>query len=198
MRYAKISGAVLVVMLWAEGACAQVRAAGYAHGKDHCYHFQAPVGWRMDTRELAGEGVPAIFHPAGADWRSTWNFIYTRPVPTMQGDEDPVRSQIDGMLRSYRADGETLAASRIDTLRTERGEIGQVWEFTGYGHGGRELVVYFEGPRTVNFFVAPIPRQADPQPVRAALQDIATSYRAADDCVPCESAGTCRSPMPPE
>ncbi|WP_156383639.1 hypothetical protein [Pseudoxanthomonas sp. Root65] len=41
--------------------------------------------------------------------------------------------------------GDVLAASLVDTVETLQGEAGQVWEFTGYRHGGRELAVYSRG-----------------------------------------------------
>lgn len=195
MKCAIVWGATLGTLLWTASAGAQLRAAGYAHGKDHCYHFQAPSGWAMDTQAMAEEGVSAAFHPAvDTHWRRTWNFIYTRPVPTLPEDKDPIRTQADGMLRIYRDGGEVIAASQVDTVETPQGETGQVWEFTGYRHGGRELVAYFQGRRTVNFFVAPVPRQADPAAVRAALLEIAESYREDEDCLPCATAGTCRVP----
>lgn len=77
-----------------------------------------------------------------------------------------------------------LAASLVDTVETLQGEAGQVWAFTGYRHGGRELAVYFQERRTVNSFAAPILRQAHSAAMRAALAEIAESYREDDDCVP--------------
>lgn len=186
---------VLVVGLlwagWIGDTDAQVRAAGYAHGADHCYAFQAPIGWEMDTRTMAADGVPAAFHRPGEDWRRTWSFIYTRPVPKATGDVDPIRAQIDGIVEVYHKDSVPIAAEQVGTLHATLGAVGEVWEFTGHPDGSRELGVYFEGPRTINFFIAPVTKQADIEVVRRALFDIAESYEVRHDCVPCRMVGAC-------
>lgn len=140
---------------------------------------------------MAADGVPAAFHRPGEDWRRTWSFIYTRPVPKATGDVDPIRAQIDGMVEVYHKDSVPIAAEQVGTLHATLGEVGEVWEFTGHPDGSRELGVYFEGPRTINFFIAPVTKQADIEVVRRALFDIAESYEVRHDCVPCRMVGAC-------
>jgi len=194
MKYALVVGGWL--LFWMGDATAQLRAAGYAHGTDHCYNFQAPLGWDMDANAMASEGVPAVFHPPGTAWRQTWTMVYTRPVPKAKDDKDPIRTQIEGVLAQYEQDADLLTAKRIGTLEADLGAVGEVWEFTGYRHGGSEVGVYFNGPETVNFFVAPILRTADPAVARTALFDVAASYVQRNDCVPCEASGACRNAPP--
>ena len=77
---------------------------------------------------------------------------------------------------------------------TQTGERGELWAFTGYREGGTELVVYFRGRQTVNFFVAQVSKGADLQHSRHVLIDLATSYRESADCKPCADETACASP----
>lgn len=164
---------------------------GYAHGSDHCYYFVAPHGWVMDNRALASQGVPMVFYPAGTTWASADLAIYTRPSSQTWQTADPIRAQVKEVLSMYKAASQHVKAKKAETIATTAGAKGELWAFTGYSNGGTELVVYFRGRQTVNYFVAQIPEGADFKQSRRVLIELATSYRESADCKPCAGDASC-------
>lgn len=166
---------------------------GYAHGSDHCYYFEAPRGWVMDNRALASEGVPMVFYPAGTTWASANVAIYTRPSSQTRQASDPIRAQVEEVLSMYKAASQHVKAKKAGTVATKARTKGELWAFTGYSNGGTELVVYFRGRQTVNYFVAQVPEGADVQQSRRVLIELASSYRESVDCKPCADGASCIS-----
>ena len=129
---------------------------GYAHGPDHCYRFEAPQGWTMDNQVAASQGVPMVFFPVGTTWESAPSAMYTRPVQFSTGtltDSLRIRKLVDSAIEMYRSASENLTARRVRSIHSMSGVSGELWSFSGYSNGGAELVAYFVGRQTVNFFV---------------------------------------------
>ena len=166
--------------------------SGYAYGPDHCYHFEAPVGWQLDNRAAAAEGVPMVFYPLGATWQSAEVAMYTRPTPQLRLGADAVKAQVDDVVSMYRAASEAIVAVHAETVQAESGAQGQLWLFSGYRNGGTELAVYFLGRETVNYFVAQIGRGASVEEAKQTLLELASTYREGTDCRPCEGAASCK------
>jgi hypothetical protein len=164
---------------------------GYAHGSDHCYYFKAPSGWIMDNRALASQGVPMVFYPAEATWKSAEFVIYTRPSSQARQAPDPIGAQVREVVSMYKAAAQNVEARKTGTINTQSGAKGELWSFTGYSNGGTELVAYFVGLKTVNYFVAQVPKRADIQQSRRFLIELASSYRESSDCKPCEGSVLC-------
>lgn len=70
---------------------------------------------------------------------------------------------------------------------------GELWQFVGHANGGRELVVYFVGPHTVNYFVAQVSSGSDVEEVQRVLRNLASSYREGTDCKPCGESDACKT-----
>ncbi|WP_026686841.1 hypothetical protein [Azovibrio restrictus] len=181
---------VIIVSLFFTSSAALAQE-GYAHGADHCYYFEAPHGWVMDNRALASQGVPMVFYPAGTTWASADVAIYTRPSSQARQAADPIRAQVKEVLSMYKAASQRIKAKKAETIATKAGAKGELWAFTGYANGGAELVVYFLGRQTVNYFVAQVPEGADVQQSRRVLVELATSYRESADCKPCAGGASC-------
>jgi hypothetical protein len=93
----------------------------------------------------------------------------------------------------YKAASQHVKAKKAETVATKAGAKGELWAFTGYSNGGTELVVYFQGRQTVNYFVAQVPEGADVQQSRRVLVELASSYRESADCKPCADGASCIS-----
>lgn len=172
---------------------AQPPISGYAHGKDHCYGFQAPSGWVQDNRILASVGVPMVFVPQGQSWRGAAAVLYTRPAPRELGDSaaGAIRRQVRAVVAQYAAAGEEVRPVLVRHIRTRSGAAGELWRFTGYRNGGQELVAYFPAKQTINFFVAQITARANAAAIEAALLELARSYHERQDCRPCQEQASC-------
>lgn len=166
---------------------------GYAHGSDHCYYFDAPVGWTMDNKAGARGGVPMVFYPTGTTWQSAPVAIYTCPVSSSPDRPDSTRiaEQVDQVIQMYLSRSERIKAARLQELRSKSGAQGEVWQYTGYGNGGAELAAYFPAVNTVNLFVMQVPRAANVGQYLPALVELAQSYRAAAECKPCAGSSAC-------
>ena len=169
-------------------ACA---LSGYAHGPDHCYYFDAPSGWTMDNR--VGNGVPMVFYPSASTWQSAPVAIYTRPVasPSDRADTARIREQVNQVIEMYRSASENVQAKRVQAVRSKFGASGELWSFTGYSNGGAELVTYFAGRQTINFFVMQVSSAGEVGANTPALLELAASYRESTECKPCSAASSC-------
>jgi len=186
-----ISNALVLLFFLASPVAASQE--GYAHGPDHCYHFMAPAGWVMDNRVLASEGIPMVFYPEGSSWANANMAIYTRPASEVRQAPDPVGAQVKDVLSMYLPDSPNIKASKLETIRAKSGAEGELWSFSGYREGGAELVAYFVGPKTLNYFVAQLAKGADVEQGRRILLELASTYREADDCVPCTAGASCET-----
>lgn len=166
-------------------------ASGYVHGSDHCYHFTAPDGWEMSNRALASEGVPMAFYPQGTNWNSAPYAMYSRAIGLPAGKRDPIQQVAKDVVAMYAEAGEKVEARKVETIDAKSGQRGELWEFTGISSGGSELVAYFLGEETVNFFVVQIGTEPLLDEAREALLELAGSYREASDCKPCGESRAC-------
>ena len=171
--------------------CQASAQSGYAHGRDHCYHFETPVGWQMDNRAAAADGVPMVFYPAGSTWQSAEIVMYTRPSAKYRPATDAIKAQVDDVVAMYRGAAETVIAKNAGPVKAKSGESGQLWEYFGYRNGGRELAVYFRGRETVNSFVAQVPAGIAVEKAKLNLLKLASTYREGTDCKPCIGAAAC-------
>ena len=165
--------------------------SGYVHGKDHCYHFETPVGWQMDNRAAAAEGVPMVFYPVGSTWQSADTVMYTRPSAKSRPAVDAIKAQVDDVIAMYRSAAETVIAKNAGSVKAKSGAVGQLWEYAGYRNGGKELAVYFRGRETVNYFVAQLPANIEADKAKLSLIELASTYREGTDCKPCLGADAC-------
>lgn len=165
---------------------------GYVHGDNHCYYFNTPSGWVLDNASGKKQGIPMVFYPKNSSWANATTIIYTRNADFAAGARTPqekIKGQVSRVLEEFRAsgDGPALKASMVKTMKTKNGANGELWKFSGDRWGNSELVAYFIGSQTVNFFVMSSRDTKDFERSTPALLEIASSYREGNDCVPCET-----------
>ncbi len=178
---------LLLIALLAPLARAETQAAhAQIQGADHCYGFDAPPGWRLDAEALRSEGVPMVVLPAGQSWSSAPMAIYTRPGPLDGDDRDAaIARQVESTRALYPAD-QRPRAEKLETVAGAEGASGELWRYYGFQAPElEELVVYFPGRKTLNFFVLQLGRGADKAAGREALLAVARSYAETPDCKPC-------------
>lgn len=164
---------------------------GYIHGENHCYYFNAPSGWVLDNVSGKDQGVPMVFYPKSSSWAQAVTVIYSRNadfVPGAKTPQEKIRGQVNKVLEEFRASGAgpALQASMVKSIKSKSGSNGEVWKFSGDKWGNSELVAYFVGPHTVNYFVMSSRDPKDFERSTSALVELASSYREANDCIPCE------------
>ena len=163
---------------------------GYVHGNNHCYYFSAPSGWVLDNVSGKNQGVPMVFYPKGSSWANATTVIYSRNANFAPGTKTPqeqIKGQVNQVLEQFRAsgDGPALHVSLVNRITSKSGANGELWKFSGDKWGNLELVAYFVGHNTVNFFVMTSRDPKDFERSKPALLELAYSYREGSDCVPC-------------
>jgi hypothetical protein len=171
---------------------------GYVHGVNHCYYLNEPTGWVLDTESGRRQGLPMVFYPKGSSWAKATTVIYTRNdlfVPNAKTPEEKIKGKVNAVLEEFRTsgDGPNLQASLVQKVKSRSGANGELWKYTGDKWGNLELVAYFVGPNTVNFFVMTSRDSKDFERSTPALLELASSYREGNDCVPCEKENITKS-----
>ena len=100
-----------------------------------------------------------------------------------------VRGQVNDVVAQYAQSNERIRPAMLRRIRARDGVSGELWRFTGYSNGGQELVAYLPGSRSVNYFVAQIPAQADAASVETAMLALVASYHERQSCPPCRGEG---------
>lgn len=184
---------VIVCLLWLAGTVVYAQD-GYVHGENHCFYFSAPDGWVADPDSGANQGLAFVFYPRKENWSSATTAIYARVADKSDTLKTPA-DQVAATLDQFRNHGSpNIKAEKVSVIKTKLGEEGELYKFTGDSFGNTELVAYFNGRETINFFVMSSRDATDLEKKSAALRELAHSYREADDCVPCSEKPPQASP----
>jgi len=166
---------------------------GYVHGDNHCYYFNSPSGWTLDNKSGKNQGMPMVFYPKNSTWAQATTVIYTNNVDFKSGTKTPqekIKGQVSRVLEDFRTSGSPgIKASFVKAIKSKNGAEGELWKFSGDKWGNTELVAYFIGRNTVNFFVMTSRDKKDLENTEKALDELAQSYREANDCKPCDEPG---------
>ncbi|HEX7028102.1 MAG TPA: hypothetical protein VF268_12745 [Gammaproteobacteria bacterium] len=174
----------IVCLLWLAGSVVYAQD-GYVHGENHCFYFSTPDSWVADPDSGANQGLAFVFYPRKESWSSATTVIYAR-VADKSGTVKTAADQVAATLKQFRNYGSPdIKAEKVSAFKTTLGEEGELYKFTGDSYGNTELVAYFNGRETINFFVMTSRDAADLKMKSSVLQQLARSYREADDCVPC-------------
>jgi len=160
---------------------------GYVFGDSHCFYFSSPTGWSADHLSGKSRGLPFVFYPTNSNWSSATTVIYARVADKSQSVNEP-KDQVASTLEQFHTEYESpnSSADKVGTIKARSNATGELYEFTGDKWGNTELVVYFNGRETINFFVMTSRDKKDLEINRRALEELAVSYREASDCVPCD------------
>jgi len=179
---------------------------GYAYGKNHCYHFSAPPGWAMDNAAGKEQGIPVVFYPQDSSWADAPTAIYTRQAEFVAGavdEKQKIQGQVERALTKLRSanDSPDSKATFVRAIDAQGGAHGELWKFTGDKYGNNELVAYFVGRATLNYFVMSSRDPGDFERSIPSLLSLAESYREDEDCKPCaakQASGGCvvKEPVP--
>lgn len=163
--------------------------SGYAYGEGHCYGFNAPKGWVLDS-SLASQGVAMAFLPQGKNWNSADMAMYTRSMTYANTEpQKMIELQIADVKQMYLEDGKHIQAEHLRDIQSDSGEKGSLWRFSGYGAGLEELAAYFPTNTNLNYFIAQVGARADKQAALQALSELAQSYHQRTECKPCKETG---------
>jgi hypothetical protein len=183
----KIIGAILLLFI----PFMVLAEEGYVHGENHCYYFNSPGDWVLDNVSGKNQGVPMVFFPKSSSWEKAVTVIYTRIANFAPGTKTPqekIKGQVNRVLEEFRISGAgpELQATLVKTIKSKSGANGELWKYSGDKWGNTEMIAYFVGSHTVNFFVMSSRDPYNFEISTPSLLELAASYREANDCVPCE------------
>ena len=159
---------------------------GYVHGDNHCFYFSAPSGWVADHISGRNQDLPFVFYPAQSSWADSTSVIYARVEDRSNNLQTP-QDKVAKTLREFQESGSPDSrAEKVAAIKSHSGSNGEIYKYTGDRFGNTELVAYFIGKDTINFFVMTSRDEKDLESSRVALEEIAKSYREANDCISCE------------
>ncbi len=167
---------------------------GYVYGDNHCFYFSAPAGWIADHLSGKSQGLAFVFYPANSSWSEATTVIYARVADKSKDLQEP-KDQVARTLQQFHTEYESpnSKAQKVSVIKSRSGAVGEIYKFTGDKWGNTELVVYFTGKNTINFFVMTSRDAKDLENNRKALEELARSYREATDCKPCDEPSTTSS-----
>ncbi len=159
---------------------------GYVYGDNHCFYFSAPSGWVADHISGRSQGLAFVFYPKGSSWADATIVIYARVADKTKSLKEPI-DQVTRTLQQFRTEYHSpdIKAQKVGTVRAATGPVAEIYRFTGDRWGNTELAAYFNGIKTINFFVMSSRDPKDLDKNRKALEELARSYREGDDCKPC-------------
>ncbi|HWR71886.1 MAG TPA: hypothetical protein VN604_01820 [Nitrospirota bacterium] len=179
--------ALLFVMLMLATPLLASAEDGYVYGDNHCFYFSAPTGWTADHLSGKSQGLAFVFYPADSSWSKATTVIYARVADKSKTVKEP-KDQVAQTLEQFHKEYESpnSKAERVTTIKARSGVIGEIYKFTGDKWGNTELVAYFNGKNTINFFVMTARDAKDLENNRKILEELAQSYREGNDCKPCD------------
>lgn len=164
--------------------------SGYVHGDNHCFYFGAPSGWIADHVSGRSQGVAFVFYPRDSSWADATTVIYARVADKTESLKEP-RDLVEKTLQQFRTEYQSpgIRAQRVGAMRAKTGAVAEIYRFTGDQWGNTELVAYFNGKKTINFFVMSSRNVNELEKHLKVLEELAQSYREAGDCKPRREAG---------
>lgn len=159
---------------------------GYVYGDNHCFYFSAPKGWVADHVSGKQNGLPFVFYPQNSSWANATTVIYARVMDKsekIKNPEDVVNDTLNLFHTKYQSPNSK--AEKIETIKTKLGAQAVIYKFTGDKFGNTEIVSYFKGKNTINYFVMTSRDKEDLIRNKNILIDLSNSYKESDDCVPC-------------
>lgn len=177
---------IIVSALFLGSVLAGASEDGYLYGDNHCFHFSAPSGWVADHTSGRNQGLAFVFYPRDSSWANATTVIYARVANKTESLREP-RDQVERTLQQFRTEYQSpgIQAQKVGALTSKTGAVAEIYRFTGDQWGNTELVAYFTGKRTINFFVMSSRDANDSEKNRKVLEELAQSYREAEDCNRC-------------
>ena len=159
---------------------------GYVYGDNHCFYFSAPAAWVADPFSGKRQGLPFVFYPKSSTWASATNVIYARAADKSTIVKS-IQDQVNQTLSQFKTEYESpnITAKKIEEIESALGVKGDIYKFSGDKWGNNELVVYFSGAHTINFFVMTSRDEKVLMQDKGNLIELAMSYRESNDCKPC-------------
>jgi hypothetical protein len=167
---------------------------GYVYGDNHCFYFSAPTGWVADHLSGKSQGLAFVFYPANSSWSKATTVIYARVADKSKNVREP-KDQVEQTVNQFHTEYESpnSKAQKLSVIESRSGTVGEIYKFTGDKWGNTELAAYFTGKNTINFFVMTSRDSKELESNRTVLEELAKSYREANDCKPCDKPGTSSS-----
>jgi hypothetical protein len=116
--------------------------SGLVYGEGHAFWLTAPSGWVLDNSSGVGQGLYAVFYPAGSSWSGSPVVMYANTVERDTANDESLSSFIDGDIDEAREHSPHLRVEREPPLLTAAGTRAEVRVFSGDQWGNSERVAY--------------------------------------------------------
>ena len=126
---------------------------GIIYGKDHVFSLTAPKGWVLDNESAVNSGVHAVFYEEGGSWANSKVVAYARSRPINKNIKT-VKDAVDFLLLDFHKNGSpNYKGKKIKEIKTDSGEKGVIYHFTGDQWGNYEAACYFKEEKTINMVI---------------------------------------------
>ncbi len=168
---------------------------GYVHGNNHCFYFSSPQSWIADNVSGKQSGLPFVFYQSNSSWANAKTVIYTRVMDKSETIKVPI-DVVNDTLNSFhiKYGSPNSKAEYVDSTTSVSGAEAKIYKFTGDKFGNTELVAYFLGENTINYFVMTSRDSVDLDQNKDALIELSNTYKESNDCVPCSEKTHNKSP----
>jgi len=113
--------------------------SGVIYGKNHAYFLSAPSGWVLDNEAGVGQGLHAVFYPAGSTWKDAETVAYSRAIAL----DSVKRRNIDSVIvydkRYFREKEPGITITDKETVKMGKGDPARIIYF---GYSNYEYVAY--------------------------------------------------------
>jgi hypothetical protein len=157
-------------------ALIQEGGTGIIYGSNDAFSLKAPEGWILDTESGVGQGVHAVFYPAGGSWKDASVVAYARSRPRT-AEISSVQDVVNDVVAMFQREGSPdYQGKKHMNITTESGKKGEMYIFSGDEWGNNEAVVYFPEEKVFNFVVFNARQVADFDKFLESFEALAKSY----------------------
>ena len=166
----------LFVLAIGARAIAQPSAGGIVYGPKGAFNLSAPKGWKLDPTAGAGQGLPCVLYPEGANWETADPLMYAKIASTNYEDHEVfAKDAIEDMKKKRPG----FMMKRISSGKTAGGQSYFINEYPPSKEYKRwERVAYVQLPKAVAYIVFSADEKAAYQKQQGALEEAVKSLRS--------------------
>ncbi|MFC4994647.1 hypothetical protein [Rubritalea tangerina] len=149
---------------------------GIIYGKDHVFSLKAPKKWMLDNESAAKQGVHAVFYKQGGSWENSTTVAYARARP-IDSEVKSIEDAVKYLIKDFKQNGNpNYAGKKVKTLKSESGNKGTIYHFSGDQWGNYEAVCYFKENKTINMIILTGRNKKDFESSLKAFESLCKSY----------------------
>jgi hypothetical protein len=167
---------LLILLATGNKAFAQPSAGGVVYGPKGSFNISAPKGWKLDPTAGSGQGLPCVFYPEGATWKTADPLMYAKIASTKYEDAEAfAKDAIEDMKKKRPG----FKMERVASGKTAGGQAYFINEYPPTKEYKRfERVAYVQLPKAVAYIVFTADEKSAFEKHRSALEEAVKSLRS--------------------